>query len=139
MGPVVVRPRARVVGSIRSQGNVTVDPTASVNPGPVVANTPFTPLDSISWTVTFPSPSGDVLLQPRATRTLQPGSFGALTVQPSAKLTLTTGTYYFQSLDFESQALVSLDDSRGPITIYVANSVIYRASVSETANKPAIF
>ncbi|MET0793355.1 MAG: hypothetical protein ABW061_17675 [Polyangiaceae bacterium] len=135
VGPVVLRARARVAGSIHSQGNVTVTPTATVT-GPIVANTPFTPLDSISWTVNFPTPTGDVLLQPRAKRTLAPGSFGALTVQPSATLTLTSGTYYFQSLDFESQAIVSLDDSRGPISIYVANSVIYRGTVSDTANKP---
>jgi hypothetical protein len=136
VGSVVLRDRARVEGFIRSQSGITVPPTASVTPGPVVANTAFTPLDSVSWTVTFPSPTGDVFLGPNARRTLQPGSFGALTVQPTARLTLTTGTYYFQSLDFEPQAVVTLDDRNGPISIYVANSVIYRASVSDTANKP---
>ncbi len=136
VGPIVVRDRARVAGSIHGQHAVTVAPTASVNPGPTVANTPFT-LDTVSWTVTFPSPTGDVILQPNATRTLSPGSYGAVTVQPTAKLTLTPGTYFFQSLDFESRASVSLDDRNGPITIYVANSVIYRGTVSDTANTPA--
>jgi hypothetical protein len=137
VGPVVLRDRAHVTGSIRGQGSITVAPTASVSPGPIVANTPITPPDSISWAVTFPSPGGDVLLKPSARRTLPPGSFGALTVQPSATLILTSGTYFFQSIDFESHATVSLDDSHGPIAIYVANSVIYRASVSDTANNPA--
>ena len=136
VGPVVVRDRSRVSGFIRSRGAVTVAPTAAVNPGPIVANTSFAPLDSVSWTVRFPTPSGDVVLQPRATRTLAPGSYGVVTVQPTAKLTLTAGTYFFQSLDFESQALVSLDDRNGPISLYVANSVIYRGAVSDTANKP---
>lgn len=138
VGKVVLRDRARVDGFVRSQGTVTVPPTASVVPGPISANTPFSPLDSTSWTVTFPSPSGgDVFLQPNTTRTLQPGSYGAVTVQPSAKLTLVAGTYFFQSLDFESSSKVSLDDKNGPISIYVANSVIYRGAVTDTANDPA--
>lgn len=137
VGKVVLRDRARVAGFVRSQGAITVPATASVVPGPVVANTPFTPLDSTSWTVTFPSPSGgDVILQPKAKRTLQPGSYGAVTVQPTATLTLVAGTYFFQSMDFESTAIVSLDDKNGPISIYVANTVIYRGAVTDTANDP---
>jgi hypothetical protein len=136
VGAVTLRDRARVAGFVRSQRAVTIAATASVNPGPVVANTAFTPLDSISWTVTFPSPTGNVTLQTRERRTLAPGSYGALTVQPTATLTLTAGTYYFQSVDFEAQAAVALDDRNGPIHLYVANSLIYRASVSDSANKP---
>jgi len=137
VGPVVLRDRAHVTGFIRSQGTVTVAPTATVNPGPTVQNTPFTPLDSISWTVKFPTPTGDVVLEPNTSRTLQPGSYGVLRVQPSARITLKAGTYFFQSVDFEPQAVVTLDDKTGPISIYVANSIIYRATVSDTANKPA--
>lgn len=138
VGKVVLRDRAQVAGFVRSQGTITVPPTASVVPGPVVASTPFTPLDSTSWTVTFPTPSGgDAFLQPNAKRTLPPGSYGAVTVQPTATLTLVAGTYFFQSMDFESSAAVSLDDKNGPISIYVANSVIYRAAVTDTANDPA--
>jgi hypothetical protein len=101
-----------------------------------VANTAFTPLDSFSWTVTFPAPSGNVTLQQNERRTLQPGSYSALTVPPSATLTLTAGTYYFQSVDLEPQAALALDDRTGPVHIYVANSIIYRASVSDSANRP---
>jgi len=138
VGKVVLRDRARVAGFVRSQGTITVPPTASVVPGPVVANTPFTPFNSTSWTVTFPSPSGgDVLVQTQAKRTIQPGSYGAVTVQPTATLTLVAGTYFFQSMDFEASAKVSLDDKNGPISIYVASSVIYRAAVTDTANDPA--
>jgi len=138
VGKVILRDRAKVAGFVKSHGTVTVPPTASVIPGPITANTPFTPLDSTSWTVTFPSPSGgNVLLQPNTTRTLQPGSYGSVTVQPNAKLTLVAGTYFFQSMDFESSSKVSLDDKNGPISIYVANSVIYRGAVTDTANDPA--
>src|SRR6185369_6540582 len=138
VGKIVLRDRAKVAGFARSQGTITVPPTASVIPGPVVPNTPFTPLDSTSWTVTFPSPTGgDVILQPTQKRTIQPGSYNAVTVQPNAKLTLVAGTYFFQSMDFEASASVSLDDKNGPISIYVANTVIYRAAVTDTANDPA--
>jgi hypothetical protein len=138
VGKVVLRDRAKVAGFVRSQGAVTVPPTASVVPGPIVASTAFTPLNSTSWTVTFPSPTGgNVLLQPQAKRTIQPGSYGAVTVQPNATLTLVAGTYFFQSMDFESSAKVTLDDKNGPISVYVANSVVYRGTVTETANDPA--
>jgi len=46
------------------------------------------------------------------------------------------GVYGGQSLDFEAQAVVSLDDRSGPISIYVANSVIYRGAVTDRANNP---
>jgi hypothetical protein len=136
VGPATLRDRAGVNGFIRSQGTVTVPPTASVS-GAVVQNTILTPPDTVTWTVTFPTPGADVFLQPDTSRTLAAGSFGAVTVQPRATLNLSSGTYFMQSLDLESQAHLSLDDSHGPVLLYVANSLIYRASVTDTAANPS--
>src|SRR5262249_5998001 len=47
-----------------------------------------------------------------------------------ASLRLRAGTYFIDQLDLESQAGVTLDDSAGPIAIYVQSALIYRGNVT---------
>lgn len=49
-----------------------------------------------------------------------PGSYGSVRVASRAKLSLSTGTYYFGSLDVEPQAIVQLKQDLGPVIIYAA-------------------
>ena len=44
----------------------------------------------------------------------------------NAKLTLSTGTYYFESLKFEPSSEIRLNKSSGPIYVYVLNTFIHR-------------
>ena len=50
-----------------------------------------------SWSITFPSSTTNVQLQPGQTRTLTPGGYATVSVASNATLTLQSGTYYFDA------------------------------------------
>ena len=134
VGPVTLRDRAVVTGFVRTQGSVTRGSNTVVT-GAVVSNTLLTPPDTVSWTVTFPpSNGGNVVLQPSQNRTLVPGSYGTVSIASRAKLTLSSGTYFFQSFDLEPTAALTLNDANGPIVLYVANSIIFRGVAADARN-----
>jgi hypothetical protein len=95
-------------------------------PNVVINGTDTTPaLDppsTLSWNVNFPSGTGsNVNLLPGQSQTLTPGLFRNVVVGTRATLTLSTGTYYFSSLQMLLQSTVNLDQAGGPVIIYVAS------------------
>ena len=48
-----------------------------------------------------------------------------------AVLALRTGTYYFVTLDLEPQAIVTLDQTAGPVLISVKSNIIYNGSFTD--------
>ena len=56
-------------------------------------------------------------------RMLSPGSYGALYVNTRAKVTLSSGSYVFQSLFTEPDVEFKFDMTSGPITVAVAGNV----------------
>jgi hypothetical protein len=130
VGPVVLRDRAHVHGDVNttstlSRGNQTIVDGA-INLAPVIQ-----PLAVTSWTVNFPgSSAGNVNLAPGAQRTLAPGGYDAVTLNAGATLRLSSGTYFFQSLDVEPQARISLTATpTAPVFIYVVGNIMYRGTI----------
>jgi hypothetical protein len=62
---------------------------------------------------------------------LAPGSYGAVSVKPNAKLSLSAGTYYFASLDSQPNAAVSLDKTAGPITITIQSALTFKNALAD--------
>ncbi len=77
---------------------------------------------------------GNVNLEPDLHQTLEPAKYGTVSVKSRSTITLTTGIYEFGSLQvLEPQAKILVDDSAGPVIVYVKNSFIYRGGVQNKA------
>jgi hypothetical protein len=134
-GPVDLRDRVQVRGRVHARvvttGNGTVV-TDGVDATPIAD-----PLTTRTWTVQWPAtPGPDAILEPDQSRTLAAGAFGTVRIASRARLALTAGTYYVQSLDVEPGAVVRLVQDTGPVVIYVADSVIYRGSFTTSNGAP---
>lgn len=139
VSPVVIRSRARVDGSVTSGGAVSLQPPVTVTGG-VTQNATLTPVTRVSWTVTFPAPGPSVNLQPDQRRVLAPGAYGSVTVPSRATLALSAGRYFFDSLSTEPQSVLSIDATGGPVEVYVAGNVLWRATTTfATGSGPANF
>ena len=113
--PIVIRDRSRVTGDVQSAGTVSLVNGATVSGG-VRQNTPITPLQTFSWTVTFPTPGPAVNLEPDQSRVLAPGSYGDVSVKSRATLRLSPGTFFVNSFSIEPQATVVTDG--GPVFLH---------------------
>jgi Cys-rich repeat protein len=64
-----------------------------------------------------------VILAPDQSKTLAPGAYGNLTINSRSTVSLKSGTYYFTSFSTEPQAKINLDETAGPVIIYVTGSL----------------
>jgi hypothetical protein len=136
---VVLRDRAHVNGFLSTSQTVTRQ-NSTVVTGKITQNT-FLLLPNIDATVTFPSSNqGAVDIEPGQSRTLKPGAYTDVAVKSRATLSLSTGTYFFDSLDIEPQAVVSCNSKAGQIVIYVRRGLIFRGAFTEQGGgSPRIF
>jgi hypothetical protein len=120
-GGVVLQLGTHVDGSVTVGGGV-VNAGATIS-GPVTQFASFA-LPTIALSVTFPPVGPAVDVAPGTSHTLSPGSYGAVEVDLAATLTLSTGTYYFDSLNLQPGGKISLAQSAGPVVVYVHTSVV---------------
>jgi hypothetical protein len=127
---------ARIEGNLIAAGQVQKQPGVVVT-GLTRPNTAITPLRESSWQVELPAQSlGDVSLEPGASRTLAPGGYRNASIKSRATLALSHGTYVFDHMTVEPQATLSVDDSAGPVIIYVNGSFTYRGAISDAGATP---
>jgi hypothetical protein len=89
--------------------------------------------DLSQFVVPFPTHSvPGPQLRPGAQQPIAPGSYGLTSIGSRATLSLATGTYYFTQIDLEPQATLLLNDSNGPVIIYLRDSAILRGVVAST-------
>jgi hypothetical protein len=136
-GSVVLANNTTVNGSVTTGGTLTEQQGAVVT-GTITKQAVAT--DSTrKITVTFPTSAPAITLQPGASQVLAPGSYGSVTVNSRATLSLSTGTYLFASFDSEPQATLSLNESAGPIFIYVENALLYKGNETQTGGDGNVF
>jgi len=128
-GNITLGARAHT-GVLRSGGSVNVG-TGSTT-GTVLQNQTLPATSAIRFPVTIPAATQSVTAAPNEVATLAPGSYGALIVNGGARLTLTSGTFYFRSFDLEPTAQLIIPS--GGVTIFVTGAVIYRGSISDGGN-----
>jgi hypothetical protein len=92
----------------------------------------------------FPPSGLDYDLQPGEEIPLAPGSYGRISVKSGAVLSLASdsvsGRYFFDELvAIEPGATVVLDQSEGPIDIYVSNKLFYRGVFVDTNDDYSTF
>ncbi|HEX4334863.1 MAG TPA: hypothetical protein VH062_03055 [Polyangiaceae bacterium] len=130
VAPIFLGSGNHVTGSITSDGAVTFGLGNTVT-GPVLKNQAIA-LPGLSLALTFPPSQGDVTIGVGATRTLAPGSYGKVIIQGFSHATLTAGTYFFDSLEVDAAATVTLDKTGGPITVDVRTSMTLLSPFQET-------
>ena len=135
--PVAVAPRASVT-ALTYASSASIDPTASV--ASQVPNAVLTPTQTLTWSAHFAPCTNDIVLQNQANLAPAPGSYCAVAINAGSTLRLTAGTYYAQSLHLESQSTLLIDDSAGPVILYVNSSLQWKGHVRAVANHtPRLF
>lgn len=130
-GAVQLRDRARVQGSIITEGSVTRG-NGTIVTGTIRERTSVSPTNLAAWEVCLPvRHSGSVTLEPDQTRTLAPGNYGDMVLRSRAQLALSSGQYTFTSIMLEPQARLSLDSRSGPIALYTSGSVTLRGALEQ--------
>jgi len=125
---VELKDRAKVAGNVVAGTTITKGPGVTIS-GTSATNQAVT-LTEVAWQAKAPEPSlGPIALNSDERRVLEPGTYGALTVRPRAKLTLTTGVYVFQNFLLDPQAELRIDSRLGPVQIFVKGMFTYRGRV----------
>jgi len=124
-----LRNNAHVYGALKTAADLTKQAGAGVD-GLVSLFTSLRPLDLISWTVTFPNLNrGTCSIEPDNVQTIDPGSYGDIAVKSRSHLKVRSGTYFFNALSFDPQAKLDVDNTAGPVFIYIKNSFAFSGSV----------
>ena len=151
-GDVNISQNANVTGNINTAGSVYVANNASITQGVSYGTTYWaengakvggnvsqakSPTPPDSWTNKLLSNPGisnsntsSLYYSPSTTASLAAGVYGNLSMDQGTKLTLTAGTYNFQSLYLAQKSQLLLDTSKGNIIILVAGTVSTADSVS---------
>jgi hypothetical protein len=119
LGNIFLATGTKVSGSITSAGLLTEQ--SGVTVGGSISEKQSLSSATTAINVVFPSSSTDVTLQPGQTSSIAPGAFAGVTVNSRATLTLSSGTYYMDSLDVEPQGVVSLSGP-GPFVLNVRSA-----------------
>ncbi len=113
---IIIHTKNTVSGDVTAGQGVTIQSGATVN-GMIEENASVAPMS-------LPNPSfaaggANHTVPQNSSLTLSPGSYGAVIVGKSARLNLSSGDYFFNTLDAGVKAVLSIDVSSGPININV--------------------
>ncbi len=125
-GTAALRDRVRLRGTLharsRTLGSGVVVPTWDANPA-------FDPVSTLVWDVSYPSgPAPNLTLNSGQLGSITPGRHGTVRLNSAATLTLETGTYYLTGLIVESNAVIRLDQTQGPVVVYVTDALTLRGA-----------
>lgn len=117
--------RGKLYASSRSLGN-NVQLDGGWNNAPV-----FDPASTLTWTVTFPNttPTDVILNSAEKNVNVAPGRYGLLRAGLNSVMNLRAGTYYINDLQFDTGATIQLDQTNGPVILYVSNTIILRSNI----------
>ncbi len=124
---VMLRSTSHVFGSVTAAGLVTKQQADVKIDGQTLQNTPV-PAQTTSFNVTFPGatlgaidvgPDGPVV-------PIAPGAYAGLNVRSRAHVSLSAGTYYFDSINTEPQSDLQLKGA--PIYVYVKTAFTYKGA-----------
>lgn len=133
-GTVELRHRGLVQGSIFTTGPVVGLETSQVQ-GSVITDYQFDPPGELSWNVRIPPELiGDLALEPDQHLHLTPGRYGTVSIKSRSSVTLEAGDYFMASLRvLEPQSELRIDDSAGPVRLYVEDNLVFRGAILRAA------
>lgn len=126
-GRISLKDRVLVHGNVKSEDAIDA-PTAFIE-GEVVPNTDIEVNNRYAWQVEFPPAISNVALEPDKNRNLPPGSYGAVSIKPRSRLTLSPGVYYFDSLMADAESILEVASGGEPVILYIRSSMTTRAMI----------
>ena len=132
-GSVTLTNGTWVHGSIQLRSNLTTQPDSVIS-GAVGPLTDPWAFQTVSWQVHFVGVSQPpIFLQ--TNQSFTPGAFPAVSVRSGAHLGLSAGTYTFDSLTVDPGAVLDIDNTTGPVFIYMLNNFTFGGTVNRIANQ----
>ena len=129
--------RATVNGFARADSVVQSAPSSSVTVG-VMAHA-NNQVEEYSFTVPFPSSRGqDQAVPANARLDLKAGPWGNLVVAAQATVVLGAGAYYFESVDVERNGTVAIDNSGGPVYLWIRSGLQLSGTMAPYKGTPNI-
>ena len=136
-GDVTLANNAIVHGSLQTTGALTEQAGANVL-GTIAQQANLGPIQTISWAVTFPT-NTQPAINLADTETYPPASYPDIDIKTAAQLNLSKGTYTFNSMMVEPGGILNIDNSQGPVFIYLQNGFTFRGSLTPSAPNPTYF
>lgn len=125
---------AHVAGNVLSHSTVSSGSGAQVS-GSIVQNTPLAPTFAFLWLALFPVANGGAVAVPaQGTKSLAPGDYGAVTVGAGATLSLTGGTYTFDSLSAAPGSTIITSAKDTPLIVHVRQGFALAGRVTRTSD-----
>ena len=120
--PLALGQRATVNGFARTDSVLHRAPSSNVTVG--VMEHANNQAEEYTFTVPFPSSNGpDQAVSARARVDMKAGSWGNLVVQAGGTVVLAAGAYYFESVDVEKNGGIEVDNSAGPVYLWVRSGL----------------
>ncbi len=131
--PVVLGSRVTVSGLVRTSATLEKATDASISAGSQVIS-PSSP-KIVTLSVEFPTESGADRSVSTGEVALPPGRLGNVAIKAGAKLRLSTGSYFFDSLRLLAGGSLVFDNQQGSVFVYVRNALTLEGSTSSLAAK----
>ncbi|MGH7272389.1 MAG: hypothetical protein ACREJ3_18325, partial [Polyangiaceae bacterium] len=129
--PLILSADSTVQGAVFASSTVQQFQGATVTGG-IQSNVVLTPADKLSWEVQLPTGTGtNVDLEPYHSTSIAPGNYGLVSVELGATLSLSSGTYYIDTLSIAPNANVAVNTSGGPAYVYLRSSFVDLGTVTE--------
>ena len=135
VGPVTIYPRVRIGGDVIGASTVSLKQSATVEGS--VSEYAALPHSWVAPTVVQPSftpGSTDVTITSGQTQTVAPGNYGVLRLQPGSTIQLSAGSYHFSTVQIDQDVTFDVNDSAGPVNVYVNNNFSIRERPSFTVD-----
>jgi hypothetical protein len=138
-GPVNLHNRALVTGDLTTAAASVRTGNGAAVTGTTETGAVLTPVQKFAWSIDFTSSSVDVFVAPASDRTLAPGAYRDVTVQPGATLRLSAGTYDLHQLHTAPNSRVVIDTKAGPAFIYVESALDTKEPIEAAGTENRIF
>jgi RHS repeat-associated protein len=127
---------SHIYGNVWTSAGLVPNPQQpSIIDGTVQHHVSLDPIRRLSWTVPFPTFTGDptVVLQ-GATLTIEPGGTRGITLQQNARLKLNHAGVYTLDGPFvmEPSSVLEVDNAGGQVELYVRKDFIFRGTIQKT-------
>jgi RHS repeat-associated protein len=131
-GEITLRDYSVINGDIYTETKVTRQNNVTISGKTYIKKIDDNTLPPVINTadISFEGTPQDVfMMEPDKELSLSPGKYWQVSIKSRANLYLTSGTYYFNNLEMDINSNLVLDESAGPIKIYVKNNVALGANI----------
>lgn len=130
VGSVTLLNRVHVQGLVKTGATVTFGSQVTVDDGVFQGATVRLP-DLRHFAVGFPPTNqGPISVPVSGTLSRSPGSYSQVTLAPNSTLQIASGTYFFKTLTMEPGSRLELNQTNGPVYVYVRDVLVFRGQVA---------